>query len=116
RDLTALVYSGLLKATPDGGLVPDLAKSYTISNDGLNYTFVLRDDITFHDGEPITIDDILFTIEKTQDPTLKSPKRANWDGVAVTKINGQKIQFILRQPYAPFLENTTLGILPRHLW
>lgn len=116
KDMTALVYSGLMKISPDGTLRPDLAKEYTVSSDGLTYTFTLKSDATFHDGEPVTADDIIFTIEKAQDATLKSPKRGSWDGVTVAKISDTEVQFILKQPYGPFLENTTLGILPKHIW
>lgn len=116
RDISSLVYSGLLRATPEGALQPDLAESYTISDDGLTYTFKLRSDIHFHDGYPVTAEDVEFTVLRTQDPALKSPKRANWDSVRVERVNEQEIRFILKQAYAPFLENATLGILPKHLW
>lgn len=116
RDLSALIYSGLLKATAEGTLVPDLAESYSISEDGLSYTFSLKPSITFHDNVPITADDIVFTIAKAQDPTLKSPKRPNWEGVHVEKIDDWHVKFTLKQPYSSFLENLTLGILPKHIW
>jgi len=91
---------------PDGEIVPDLASSYEISNDGLSYTFTLKNDLTFHDGKPLTTDDVLFTIEKAQDQILKSPKRLNWEGVTVQKIDDKKIRFILKQPYSPFFRRT----------
>ncbi|MBX4210396.1 hypothetical protein KW783_00290 [Candidatus Parcubacteria bacterium] len=116
RDLTSLVYSGLLKATPEGDLIPDLAESYSISNDGLTYDFVLKKNISFHDGAPVTADDVEFTIQKAQDPALKSSRRANWEGVTVQKVSAQEIKFVLKQPYAPFIENLILGILPKHIW
>ena len=116
RDLTALIYSGLVKATPKGTLVPDLAESYTISPDGRTYTFVLKSDLKFHDNTPITADDVVFTIETVQDPYLKSPKRPSWEGVKVEKVNDLEIRLTLKQPYSPFLENATLGIIPKHIW
>ncbi len=116
RDLTALIYSGLLRAGKDGILENDLAKKYEISEDGLIYTFTLKNNVVWHNETPLTSDDIVFTIRKAQDSTLKSPKRASWDGVIVEKIDDQTVQFTLKQPYAPFLENTTIGILPKHLW
>jgi len=116
RDLTVLIYSGLLRATPEGTLVPDLAESVEISDDGLSYTFVIREDATFHDGIAVTADDVLFTISRAQDPTIKSPKRANWEGVLVEKVGERTVRFVLSQPYSPFIENTTLGILPLHIW
>lgn len=116
RDLTELMYSGLMKATSAGTLVPELAESYTVSTDGLIYTFILKDKIFFHDNSPITADDVIFTIQKVQDPALKSPSKPNWDGVVVKKIDDRTVSFTLNKPYAPFLENTTLGIIPKHIW
>jgi len=116
RDLATLIYSGLLKTTTDGKLVPDLADRYEISKDGLSYTFHLREGATFHDGAAVTPDDVLFTIQKAQDSALKSPKRASFEGVTVEKIGERDVRITLRQPYAPFLENATLGILPKVLW
>ncbi|MBY0473165.1 peptide ABC transporter substrate-binding protein [Patescibacteria group bacterium] len=115
-DLTSLVYSGLLRATSDGGYTPDLASDYTISPDGLIYTFHIRPNAIFQNGTPVTADDVVFTIQKTQDPELKSPKRANWVGVTVTGVDSHTVQFTLKAPYAPFIENLTLGILPKSLW
>lgn len=116
RDLSALVYSGLLHATPSGQYVPDLADSYTISPDGKTYTFVIRDGATFHNGTPISADDVAFTVQKIQDPALKSPLRANWEGVTATVLDSHTISFVLRSAYAPFIQNLTLGILPKSLW
>lgn len=116
RDLTSLIYSGLMKIDDQGKLVPDIAESYTISEDELNYVFKLKNNITFHDGKKLTADDVVFTIEKAQDPELKSPREANWIGVKVEKIDETTVSFTLKQAYAPFLQNTTLGILPKHIW
>ncbi|MBU1046397.1 hypothetical protein KKH36_01280 [Patescibacteria group bacterium] len=116
KDLSILIYSGLLKSTPDGKLVPDLAKSYEISEDGFVYTFKLKDDLEFHDGKKITTEDIEFTINLTRNDIIKSPKRANWDGVEIKRLNEKEIQFVLPQPYSPFLENLSIGILPKHIW
>lgn len=116
KDMTALVYSGLMRKSPSGNLIPDLAQSYEISNDGLSYTFVLKDNIYFHDNTIVTADDIVFTINAIKDPLNKSPIKNNWDGITIEKISEKTIKFILKQPYASFLENTTVGIMPAHLW
>jgi peptide/nickel transport system substrate-binding protein len=116
RDLTALAYSGLLRATPEGEYVPDLASDYTVSDDGRTYTFTLRDGMTFHTGLPVTADDVVFTVAKIQDPALKSPLRANWDGVVAEAPDARTVRFTLKAPYAPFIKNLTLGILPHALW
>ena len=116
HDLTSLIYSGLLKSGSSTSLINDLADSYNISSDGLTYTFILKDDIYFHDGIKVTTDDVEFTINKIQDSTIKSPKRPGFYDVKVEKIDEKTIKFILKKPYSPFLENLTIGILPKHLW
>lgn len=116
RDLSILVYSGLLRATPEGGYVPDLAESYHVSEDGTVYTFALRGSAAFHDGTSVTADDVVFTVQKAQDAAIKSPLRANWNGVTVEAVDQKTVRFTLRQRYAPFIQNLTLGILPKHLW
>lgn len=117
RDLTALVYSGLLRQGPNGSLIPDLAEELpTISADGLTYTIKLKPDLTWHDGQPITSADVVFTIEKALDPLIKSPKRASWEGITVQTPDNQTVIFSLKQPYSGFSDSLTLGLLPRHIW
>lgn len=116
RDLTALVYSGLLRATPEGDYLPDLAQEYSISEDGKTYTFTLREYLTFHDGTPLTAEDVVYTVQKAQDPALKSPLRANWDGVTAEAPDQRTVRFTLKTAYAPFIENLTLGVLPKARW
>lgn len=114
-DLSTLIYSGLMKYE-NGKLVPDLAKSYTVSPDGLTYTFILRPESRFHDGTPVTADDVEFTVQKVQDLVIKSPRRTDWTNIVAKAVSPTEIQFVLKQPYAPFLANTTLGIIPKHIW
>jgi len=116
RDLSTLIYSGLMKISGDGTLVPDLAESYTVSEDGLTYTFILRDKLHFHDNTPVSAFDVEFTVKRVTDPIIKSPLGANWDGVTVKAVDSKTVVFTLRKPYAPFIENATLGILPMHIW
>src|SRR3989338_8970260 len=68
ESLVALVYSGLLRKSPEGTLIPDLASKYEMSENGLVYTFSLKEEIYFQDGKPVTADDVLFTINKIKDP------------------------------------------------
>ncbi|MCX6747780.1 MAG: ABC transporter substrate-binding protein [Candidatus Nomurabacteria bacterium] len=110
KDLVSLVYGGLMRKDKNGNLIPDLAEKVDISKDGLTYTFTLKDEIFFHDNTPVTADDVLFTISKIKDEVLKSPLKANWDGVSVEKIDLKTIKFTLKQPYTSFLENVILGI------
>lgn len=116
QDLSQLIYSGLMRALPDGSYVPDLAENYSISPDGTIYTFHLRKNATFHDGTPLSAADVLFTVSLAQNPDIKSPHRADWEGVAVSSPDASTVVFTLPHAYAPFIEDTTLGILPKHLW
>jgi len=115
RDISALVYSGLMRED-NGKLVPDLASSYEVSADGLDYTFTLRPDLRFQDGQELTADDVAFTIQKIQDPALRSPRRSDWADVTATVLGPDKIRFSLKEPYASFLGNTTVGVLPKEIW
>lgn len=116
QDMSALIFDGLMEITETGELLPNLAESVTISTDALVYNVVLRQDTTFHDGDSVTADDVIFTIELIKNPILKSPLQGNFDGVEVQKINDHEINFVLAEPYTPFLQNLTVGILPRHEW
>jgi peptide/nickel transport system substrate-binding protein len=115
-DITELVYSGLMRAQPDGSYIPDLASSYEISADGTTYTFHLRTNATFQDGTPVSAGDVLYTVQLAQNPDIKSPRQADWIGVSVSAPDTHTIVFKLPHPYAPFIEDTTMGILPKHLW
>lgn len=116
KDVTALVFSGLMRVGDNAAIIPDLAESYTISPDGKMYTFTLKNGVTFQDGTAVTADDIVYTITQIQNPLLDSPKRASWQGVDVLKIDERTVQFTLKQAFSPFLLLTTVGILPSHLW
>ncbi len=116
RDLVRLVYAGLFTYSGSGSLEPDLAENIETSSDGKTYTITLKKNIQWHDGEPLTADDVLFTVRAIQNPQYKSLLRANWQGVSVERLNDLTLRFTLRAPYAPFLENLTVGILPKHLW
>lgn len=116
QDVTALVYSGLLRIGTDGSLENDIAESIIVSDDGLTYNIQLRRDVLFHDGTPLTARDVIYTIRLTQDPDLKSPLRGNWVDVTVEEIGEYELNVILEEAYAPFIENFTLGIMPAHAW
>jgi peptide/nickel transport system substrate-binding protein len=105
-----------MKYNGEGKLEPALAGSYTVSEDGLAYTFKLRENIKWHDGEPITADDVVFTILTAQNPDYDSFQRQNWQGIDVSKLDSQTVIFKLKNKYAQFPSNTTLGILPKHIW
>lgn len=116
KDLTQVLYSGLMKRDNSGTLIPDLAESFSVSPDGKVYTFTLKENLYFHDGSKVTADDIVYTVEMVQNPLVKSPIKTNWEGITVKKDSDRTVSFTLKQRYVSFLENTTLGILPKKLW
>lgn len=116
KDLTSIIYSGLMRRMPDGNFAPDLAQSYSMSPDGMTYTFIIKSSAKFHDGKKVTADDVIFTINKIKDPLIKSPRKTGWDGVSADKKDINTVVFTLKQPYISFIDNTTIGILPEHIW
>ncbi len=117
RDIGALVFRGLTRLSESGVVVPDLARSWEISPDDLAYTFTLRDDVRWHDGQPFTAEDVAFTVRLIQDQAFTGrPELVElWRDVQVDVLDPYTVRFTLSQPFAPFLSFTTLGILPAHL-
>ncbi len=116
RDITRLVFSRLLTYDGEGNPEPDLAEKFEVSEDGKIYTLYLRSNALWHDGRPVTAEDVIFTIKVIQNPQYKSPLRPNWQGVEVEKLDERTLRFVLKTSYAPFIENLAVGILPQHLW
>ncbi|MEJ0021575.1 MAG: peptide ABC transporter substrate-binding protein [Candidatus Doudnabacteria bacterium] len=116
-DLTKLVYAQLLKFDDQEKLAPDLAESLPdVSKDQKTYTLKLKPGLKWQDGQAITADDVLFTIQTIQNTEYQSPLRPNWARVKVTKIDDLTLTFVLREVSASFATNFTLGILPKHIW
>ncbi len=115
KDIGSFVYAGLLRKS-GSEYINELGQDYTVSADGLTYTFTLKDDLFFHDGEPLTSADIAFTVRTIQNPQFKSPKRAHFDQVHVDTPDVKTIVFTLPKPSNVFLADMTVGILPEHLW
>lgn len=104
-----------------GDIIPALAESWTISDDGLTYTFTLRENLRWSDGEPLTVDDVVFTyqdvvLNEAIPATSRDVFRIGPAGLlpTITKLDERRIVFTLPEPFAPFLRNTGLGILPAH--
>lgn len=116
RDLVGLIFNGLLKINKDGVLEPDLAASFQVSSDRKTYTFKIKDGITWHDGQPFTIDDVIFTVASIQDPEWQSQLRSALGNVQVEKLDETSVRFVLKEPVNNFLNSLTFGILPQHLW
>jgi len=115
-DITRLVYSGLLRFDPSAGYSADLASSYDISDDQKVYTFYLRDNLKWQDNAPLTVDDVIFTVNAIQNSEYGSPLLKSFSGVTVEKVDDKTVRFRLKEPYLGFKESLTVGILPQHLW
>lgn len=115
-DLVQLIYSGLFKYNTEGKIENCLAEGYEISEDQKTYTVHLRKDLFWHDGQPLTAGDVFFTVNILQDPAYKSPLRQNWQGVDVNQVDDYTLDFNVSNPYFGFLNNLTVGILPKHIW
>ena len=117
-DLSALVFAGLVRLGPQGGVQPDLAEGYRVTPDGLTYIFELRSGLFWQDGEPLTADDVVFTIGLIKDPGFDGdPSLAElFQDVAVEQPDDRTVTMTLQRPFAPFLaRGATVGILPEHL-
>ena len=116
QDIVELVYSGLMSYDDEGKLVKRIASDYQIEDDGKRYVVTLKQGVKWHDGEELTADDVLYTVQTIQDPSYKSPLRNNWLSVEPAVIDRYTISFTLKKAYFGFLENLTVGILPKHIW
>lgn len=116
RDLVEVIFSGLVKYDQKGQIIPDLADNYEIKENGNVFEAYLKKGLTWHDGKPLTADDVIFTVSLIQDQQYQSPLRIKWSGISVEKINEDGIRFRLPQKYSGFLENLTLKILPKHIF
>jgi peptide/nickel transport system substrate-binding protein len=117
QDLGALIFSGLTRVDDHGQMTPDLAVNWEISPDGTVYTFHLRPGVTWHDGAPFTSADVAFTVRAIQSPDFQGAAFPSdmWRTVTVEATDVLTVRFVLREPFAPFMDYTTLGILPEHV-
>lgn len=116
EDLTALVYAGLTKKGVTGANELDMAESVTESEDKLRYTVVLKPTARFHNGTNVTVDDVIYTVNLVQNPNIKSPHRIEWEGITMEKVSNTEMTFSLKKPYPLFMDNLTIGILPKNVW
>jgi peptide/nickel transport system substrate-binding protein len=116
-DVDRLIYSGLVRFDHRGLPHGDLAETWGISQDGTVYNFSIRPQAVWHDGTPLTSDDIIYTIDLLRNNELPVPEdlKAFWQQIEVEALDEKTIQFRLPEPFSPFLDYLTFGILPKHL-
>ena len=115
-DLVALIFNGLIRIDGDGTPLPDLAARWEVTPDGRTYTIVLRDDVAWHDGRPVTTADVATTIALLQHADFpgKVALAANWAAVDPFVIDERTILLRLPDPAADFLSRLAVGIVPAH--
>jgi len=118
RDVDRLIFSGIVKFNSDGVAVPELAESVGVSLDGTLYNIALKDNLSWHDGEPLTTRDIEFTIELLRNGGEYIPDDVEelWNAIEVNVFDDQNLQIVLPESYAPFMDYLAFGILPEHVF
>jgi len=116
-DIVSLSFSGLTRMTMQGEIMPDLAQGWEIDPSGITYTFRIDSNALWHDGTPVSSDDVIFTVGLLQDPDYPGPPDigALWQSVTAEKVDDLTVQFALAEPFAPFLDYASIGLLPAHL-
>lgn len=116
EDLESLLYSSLFTFDENFNLIPDIVDTWEVAEDHKTYTLTLRQDVYFHDGEQLTADDVIFTLETIQDERVNSPLLQTFRGLQFDRLGDFQIRFTLKEVFAPFLSSLTFGILPEHIW
>lgn len=118
RDITTLIFEGLTDTNEYGEIIPDLAESWTVSTNGLEYIFLLRDDVLWQDGLPFTAEDVVLTIHIMSDPLFPGAASlsAFWQTVEVDALDTYLVRFRLTQPLASFPDQLRIGIVPAHVF
>jgi len=116
RDITSLIFEGLTRINEFGEPVGALAKSWVVAANGLEYVFVLREDVLWQDGLPFTADDVVYTMSLLSSPDFPGAPEvgAYWRTIETEKMSDHLVRFRLTQPIASFLSNLTVGLLPEH--
>ena len=117
RDINRLIFSGLMKFDSHGLPQPDLAEAWGTSPDGTLYNFSIRPNAVWHDGQPVTTDDVIFTVEmiKSNGSLFPQDIKDLWSQIVIKRFDDKTLQFKLPEPFAPFLDYATFGVLPKHL-
>lgn len=109
------ILDSLVWQNADGSFSPWLAKEWTVSDDGLTYTFTLRDDVTFHDGEKFTAESVKANFDHIVDPATNSAQAASMIGgewyAGTTVVDEYTVEVSFTQPYAPFLSAASTPLL-----
>lgn len=115
--INGLVFNGLVKYNDQIQMIGDLAEKWEISKDGLVFLFHLRKNVRWHDGQPFTSEDVLYTYERLIDPEVKTPFASSYDKVKKVEIvDAYTIRITYKEPFVPALESWGTGIIPKHVF
>ena len=109
RSVLFNVFEGLVKPTTDGDVTPAVASDYTISDDAKTYTFTLRDGITFQDGNPVTVEDIKYSLERSAEMDGESSALSAISAINI--VDDKTIELTLSEANSEFIYNLTIAIL-----
>lgn len=117
RDVNRLLYSRLIRFDERGNPLPELATVWGISQDGTVYNFELQPEAKWHDGQPVTAQDVVFTIDmmRGENDVVPVDLQEFWNEIEVIALADHALQFRLPEPFTPFLDYLSFGILPEHL-
>src|SRR6185295_7350289 len=94
------LHDAMVKPMPGNAMAPSLAESWAVSKDGLSYEFVLRKGVVFHNGDPLTAEDVKFTFERYRGAAAKLLKERV---AAVDIVDAHRVRFRLKEPWPDFL-------------
>lgn len=114
-DLSHLIYSSLFRYDGEGRLINDLVSEYSV-NANKEYTIKIKEGVKWHNGDSLTVDDVIFTINAIKNEEYRSPLKNIFSGAELERIDDFTFKISLSSPYAPFLDNLTFGILPKNVW
>ncbi len=106
------VFEGLVKPTPEGDLIPAVAGEYQVSEDGMTYTFTLRDGVKFHNGDDVTMADVVYSIERCADDSTGEALVPALSAIADMQAEDDTLTITLDAPNSEFLSYLTLAVLP----
>ncbi len=109
-----LLFSSLYALDTSGHINTDVAQSMKNENDKI-FTVAMRKDAKWHDGQPLTAKDVVFTVELMKNPLARSIMNASWRGIEAKAVDDYTVQFTLPASYAAFPQALTFSILPKHL-
>ncbi len=113
--LSRLIFSGLLRYDSDSNLSNDLAEDVSHDETGKVYTAKIRQGVLWHDNNPVTADDVVFTYQLAKNPDVKAQLLNGMRGIGVEKVDDYTVRFTLPNAHSTFPEMLTLGVLPQHL-